>query len=363
MSAEPWAALARALALVPYVPIAQYEFGASFREMKRALGAPAHPPAHYEHWLHGTRGSGEIIVFTHQVDEGVWTYVAARIDPPLFLGLGIRPQGSLFGSPGIVVGDRAADNALHVEGFDGRVATLLSPQDPDGRDLLARTTAAVTSGLGVRVTDSVVLFSREGLIANPSTIGPIATAAATLASAFAARRLALPATPVEVAIQNEWTRFADGERFSFDAARMKIRGSAAGSMMEVGLETDGRLLRTSVSFHFPRNVGVAFSLARANASEFLPGRFDRDIRIGDARFLVSGRPEAIVNELLARPAIVLLLRELGDKCKTVRMNHAQLSFRVEGAVTSAAQLFSLAQVGKLATESLFREAEAIGPYR
>ncbi len=341
--------------------------------MKRALGIPASPPPTFEYWLYGLRNGTEIIVLSYDdvLRETTFTGVVARIDPPLLLGLGVRPHRfleKLFGARDIRIGVPTADNVLHIEGFDERPATLLSPLDGVGRALLRDTVElARVEGLEMKISDSLVLLSRALVGMDASTIATMADQAVHLASAYAARRRAVPSTPSELAIADEWQRFAERESFAFDPLGMKLEGDVAGSRMEIALETDGQLVRTTVAVRFPRAVDVAFLVSHTDAPAFLRDLFRQNIRVGDPvfdeQYKVTGRPEHAVREALARPAILEVLKELGARTKSVQMNHEQLYFRVAGVAATASQLSKIAKLGRTTSAALFREVEKMGPYR
>jgi hypothetical protein len=370
--AQAWVGLAQSLGLTAYQPTASYSYGTSFRQMKRVLGMPARGASDFRHWLYGTRNGLEVIVLTFDVGSGsssmTYTGVIARIDPPLFLGLGVRKHGFLdrFGSTDLKVGEPAVDDALHITSFDPRQAvTLMSPHDRDGRDLLAETIAL--RNFDPKVTDSLVMLAREGTISDPAHIAGMLESATSLARHFATRRQAMPLTQRELGVQGEWRTFAERERFRFDAPRMKLEGVVSGAVTEIGLETEGQVVRTSVTVRFPRAVDVAFAVRRAGLPGFLQGVFSQDITIGDAAFddmfIVTGYPEAAVRAALAKPEIIALLVGLGTKSTETLMNHAGLYFSLPGAICTTGDLHDLADAGRTASDALFGGVKSLGPYR
>jgi hypothetical protein len=373
-SPAKWAALAHALDLNPYAPSATYSYGASFRQMKRTLGVPAAPPPSFQHHLYGVRHGVEIMVLTYDVGSGssqtTYTAVLARIDPPLFLGLALRPRSGLerlFGSVDFPLGDADADQALHVRAFDTRPALLLSPADPQGRALLQHLVAQARSDWLPAIADSVVTLERAGTYTDPREIAQVADWAIALARGLAGRRRAVPHQPHEAKMNDEWHRFADGAGFGFDPERMKLQGKAGDSAAEIALETDGQHVRTSVSMTFPRAVGVAMFVQRTTLPGFLQGLFSQDIRVGDPAFdqmyKVTGQPVEAVRDALARPALLAVLKQLGGVTTSVQMNHRELYFRVDGCLATQAHLAETVALGRTATAALFGEVSALGPYR
>lgn len=371
--AYAWATLAKTLGLTAYVPTASYAYGTSFRQMKRALGLPAHGPPSFQHSLYGTRNGIEVIVLTYDVGSGsssrTYTGFIARIDPPLFLGLGVRPHGffeNIFGAADLNVGDKEADAKLNITSFDPeQTLALLSPNDAAGRDLLNGTIQLAS--LTPRITDSLVMLSEEGTISHPKEVGRLLDAACSLASRYAARRQTMPLTRKERALHRDWRAFAERERFQFDAPRMKLEGSIAGSAMEIGLETEGEVVRTSVSVRFPRAVDVVFAVLRSKLPGFLQGIFSQDIKVGDPSFddmfSVTGYPEAAIREVLGKPELTALLVHLGHTSQEILLNEHQLYFSRPNAVVTGDELYALAEAGRTATEALFGGVKNLGPYR
>ncbi len=370
---EQWAALATALRLSPFEPTASYCYGTSFRQMKRALGVPAGSPPKFSHWLYGVRNGVEIIVLTFDVGSGssarTYTGVVARIDPPLFLGLRVSEHNALaqlFGTTDVKFGDPRIDAKLDLSAFDAtRAVALLSPHDMAGRALLEHTLKLLPRGM--RVSDSVVVLAEEGTLTDPHKIDPLANEAATLATEYAARRRALPDTRAEVALHNEWATFADAHRFQFDPQRMKLDGNIGGSSVEMAIETEGQVARTTVTVRFPTPLSVAFTARRTSLPGFLQGLFHQDIKIGhpqfDEMFAITGYPEAHVRALLAKPEFCAMLTHVGARTTEVQLNHTQLHFSLPGACGSSAQLFEFATMAQTATTSFFGTVDAMRPYR
>ncbi len=369
---EQWGTLASALELIPFEPTARYSHGTSFRQLKRALGVRASGEPKYSHWLYGRRNDTEVLVLTYEVGSGssrtTHTGVIARIDPPLLLGFGARARTFMdgLGPDGALLGDLAVDKQLYLSGFDhSRVKALLSIQEPDSRAIISQMLALAP--LEVHVTDSLVLISKQGTNTDPHLVGPLIDRAVWLANAFAARRRTLAATPQELAMHAEWQSFAAAHGFRFDAARMKLEGAVDGSAVEMAIETEARISRTTVTVRFPSSVHVAFTARRTTMPNFLQGLFGQDIKIGDAAFdemfVVTGRPEEAVREVLGKPELLTMLKEIGVRTTEVQLNHAQLHFSLESVITATPQLLWLAHAAQTTTTALFARAKTLGPYR
>jgi hypothetical protein len=366
--------MGRTLGLTAFAPSASFSLGTSFKQLKRTLGVPAPPfDPSFQQWLYGVRRGLEVLVVNYETGSGssstTWTGAIARVDPPLFLGLGVsgHPWLELFGSPDIRVGHPYADDKLRIEGFDpARITELLAPHVPQGHEILARMVAA-ENGTSLGVSDSVVAISKSEVITDPGAILAMLDPAIDLAALLAARRAYLSPSPGELAQRAEWQRFAEVNRFAFDPLRMKLEGERGGSRMEVALETEGQHVRTAVTVRFPRPVGVAFTVRRTNTPSFLQGLFSQDIRVGEERFdelyKVTGYPEPAVRAALARPNLLALLVGIGQATPEVQLNHAELFFRFIGASPRAVDLEPLVELGHTTTRELFGEVRGIDPYR
>ncbi len=369
---EEWGALASALELIPFEPTASYSHGTSFRQLKRALGGRASGAPKYSHWLYGRREETEVLVLTYEIGSGssrtMHTGVIARIDPPLLLGLGVRGRNFMdgLGPGGALLGDPSVDKRLYLSGFDhSRVTALLSLHEADSRALVSAILAI--DPLEVHVTDSLVLISEQGTNTDPHLVGPLIDRAMRLANGFASRRRTLAATPQELAMHGEWQRFAGAHDFRFDAARMKLEGVVEGSAVEMAIETESRISRTTVTVRFPSSVDVAFTARRTEMPNFLQGLFGQDIKIGDPAFdemfLVTGQPEEAVREVLGKPELLTMLKEIGVRTTEVQLNHAQLHFSLKSIITAGPQLLWLAHAAQTATTALFARAKTLAPYR
>jgi hypothetical protein len=354
-SAAQWQALGHSLGLAPFQPTAGYSHGVSFRQLKRSLGFPAsHLAPSFNHWHYGKSNGVEVLLLIYTQGSGssqtTHTGVIARVDPPLFLGLGIdaKPLLELFGPKRVPTGYPLIDQHLRISGFDlNRVLTLLAPDQPIGHELLTRVVG------GHEVDPGKIRWQLE--------------TALYMATTLAHRRELLPATPQEIAQQAEWQRFADSSGFKFDPARMTMFGKHQGTDIKIALETAGQEIRTSVNVRFPRAVHVAFTARRTQMPAFLQGLFGQDIKVGDPvfddLFQVTGHPEHVIREALSRPALIQVLKYLGALTTEVQLNHEQLFFRVVGPTSSGDLLASICETGRITSAAFFGEVEALGPYR
>lgn len=191
--------------------------------------------------------------------------------------------------------------------------------------------------------------------------------ACELAVALARRREIFPDSPGELAQRAEWQRFADAAGFTFDPRRMTLTSTRPGPALKVALESEESRVCTSVSVRFPQQVGVAFTARRRAASSIFLGLLNRFIEIGDPvfddMFKVTGRPEGMVRQVLSRPRLIAVMKQLGSMSKEMRLDHAQLFFRIDGPCTSSAELARLDEMARLVCAELLGDVASLGPYR
>jgi hypothetical protein len=371
-SEASWRSLAGLFNLTPHRSIASYSPGINFRRLKRALGFPsAHLPPSFDDWHHGRWNGIEVLILTYTQGSGssqtTYTGVIARVDPPLFLGIAIRakPILELFAPTPFQTGDAFVDQHLRISGFDKRrVTDFLALGTLEGRDFITRVVRNVEQ---LAITDSLVCFSTQGYEIDPGQIRWQLDTVTYLANVLARRRATFPRTEAEVAQQATWRRFADERGLTMDPARMTIFGQHEGAHLKIALESESQEIHTSVNVRFPHSVHVAFLVKRTGLPGLFQGLFGQDIKIGDdifdEQYLVTGQPEPLVRQALAKPELLHALKSLGAVTDEVQLNHAQLFFRVKGACSSPNELASICETGRIAMNAFFAQVQNIGPYR
>lgn len=339
----------------------------SFHERKRTLGRDAtRETPRFDDQLCGVYAGIEIVL--HTFDEGQeegrtnHTGVLARIDPPALLGLAIGdvPHACPLVPPNIV-------GPLRVSGFDpGRVVDLLDPHEPACVAML-HDLVGVTYDARLQVSDSVVAISTRGTVTDGPRLFGMLDIATNAARLLGARRVIVPPTPIEQEIQSEWSAFAEQRGLSFSALSGEMTGRLAHSESRVAIETDGQRPRTKVSARFPTALPVGFSLTRTEERGFLDGILGDRIGLGhpevDARYRITGHPEARVRALLAQPNVLDVLVRLGRAAADVEMTWAGLSYGVPGAARGD-DLFFHTEALRVVSETYFGAAEKSGgPYR
>lgn len=368
-----WHVLAHRLGLVPWRRTAGFGHGASFKQVKRSLGVPADPnAASFTDYLHGTFNGAEVVVYTYDVGSGssqtTYTGFLARVDPPLFMGLGARKRGfadKLFGKPTILLGPPPLDEIQATAFEEARLRTLFAPHHPEG----AASLDAIVRLLGyeLAVSDSVVALAESGTLVDPARVAWYLRMATDLAQRLARRGREMPRGPAERAHQAEWAEFARSRSLAFDVERMQITGRVADCAMEIALETEGQEVRTSITARFPSTVPVAFTVQRTDTAGFLQGLFSQDIQIGhgevDQHYQIWGHPEAHVRALLRKPELLDLLVRLGRITREIQLHQGGLFYRVPGSSPSTDHLGYHVDALRAASEAFFGAAKQLGPYR
>ena len=371
--ADEWRALGASFGLVPYRPTASYDSCPHFRQLKRALGVPAqdHAPS-FDDWFTGRWNGVEVMLLAHTVQAGSntqnYTISTARIDPPLFLGLNItaKPVFELFAPrPPVVTGNAFVDEKLRIAGYDhARVIRFLALDTADGFGFIQHVAANKND---LCISDSRATHSVAGYELDRTKVRHGLDLATHVASVLAKRRSTFPSSPAEEAQRAEWQRFATEVGMRFDPARMTLFGQVDGAHIKIALETTSDEVRTSVNVRFPRPVHVAFSVLRTDTPGLVQGLFGQDIKVGDSvfdeQYVITGHPEPLVREAIAKPALIDALKRLGAVTNEVHLNHGQLFFRVRDPLSTSAALRSVCETGRVACNALFAQVQGIGPYR
>jgi len=353
-----------------YQPTAGFAPGVSFRQLKRSLGIEASRLApSFDHWHYGRVRDTEVVILHYVVGSGssatTYTGAAARIDPPLFLGLGIsaKPLFEFFSTP-YRTGDAFVDAHLRITAFEpARVVECLALGTIEGRELVSQIAANADC---LQVSDSIVLYATSGYEHDLAKTKWQLDVVLFVAQRLAWLRRRLTPTPAELALFADWQSFADSVGFAFDQERVTAFGRHHGGHLKIALETEGQQVRTAVNVRFPHPVHVAFSARRTRLPGFLQGLFGQDIKVGaplfDDLFLITGHPENVVRQMLAQPDLVYALQNLGLSTTEVQLNQDQLFFRVQEALASS-DLLRVCETARITCEALFGRLRQLGPYR
>ena len=372
-TAQDWWALARALSFEPHEPSAGYGSQASFRSLKRALGPVVGPPPKWEHWLYGKRNGRECLVIQYETGSGsnrsTWTAVAARLDPPLFLGASIAREGflsELFGGVDVQLGVPQFDGELRLGAFDqDRLRALLYPSDAQALTTLQGLVRCTRDGM--HVTDSTAVYELSGVICDPIEVANRLDQAIWCATELARRKQSMPITPSEIAHRTEWQAYATRMGLDFDAPQMKLSGDIGGTRIEVALETNGARVQTAVTVRWPRELGVNVRLRKASGFSFLASLFGQDIATGDpafdSMFQIQGYPEPWVRQCFAHPDLRATLQSVAAGANELTMNGTGVFWLWPGPALSRTDLDAHVQMAMRASGDLFGTVQTMGPYR
>lgn len=312
------------------------------------MGAPIRSAfATYTDFMYGNRRGAEVIVRAMRAEHAGETVATVRVDPPLFLGLSLLERvdvEAMMGVRGHGVGYTPIDVAFRVESHDpARTSALLRPQRLDGRDLAQQ--LACLAGRGLFVSDTNVELTRKGVTHDVQELADDLDAAADIALRLGHRRAELGSTPREHVQVECWQSFASARGLTFDPLRMDLHGNLAGGPLRVCLDSERGEIDTLVSVGFDVSLGVALRVGH---------------QVG-GRLVVTGQPEALVQDILARasPALVDLARRSRD----VELTERELFVRVPGSTPTESQLDRLVNAACGLANLLTGQAPQAGPYR
>lgn len=345
-----WIEAAAALGLGLYLPAASYDPRATFKTSKRLLGAPAPRPTVWS-WMFGRRRSHEVLVCAYSPDPEAATTVTsivARIDPPLLLGLDVW---------------RAAGR------FDGR---SWAPERTSA--LLARAPSSLAALAGVAastvtIMDSTVTVTLPHLAADAREIGAVLDVACAAAAALSEARRALPKTEGERAQEAAWQAFASEEGLAFDADRLELAGTVAGSKTRIALEGEPLAAVTTVHADYPARLGLGLSITKQRGPSILNSLLGVvDLPTGDAwfdeAFVVRGTPAVSVQQLLWNAELRRAIDELGRGARDFELGDGHLYARYATPMSTHAELRGLVARIAFVLGTLFPGTTASrGPYR
>ena len=374
--AEPnqWWMLGHALGLTPYLPSAGFGTQASFRQHRRALGAPVTAGPKWAHWLYGQRGGHEVLVLTYETGSGSHrsTHTAAivRIDPPLFLGVSIAQDGffsELFSGVDVQLGAPAYDSELRLGAFDAERLRelLLSPAAGDPTPVLQALTRGVRAQM--HVTDSTVVFSMSGYVTDAGAVAAKLDLGVWIADALSRRRGAMAPTAAEARHRAEWQAYAEQRNLAFEPERMRLRGEVSGARIEVALETNGARLQTGITVEWPQTLALNLRVRKSTSFSFLANLFGGSVKTGypdfDAVFDVQGQPAQHVGAIFGSPELRDSLIRLAPHASEVTMNGAGCFWLWPVPVITTAELDAHVGLALRMSTALFGGARSAGPFR
>lgn len=345
-----WAETATALGLGTYLPVGAFDTRATFKTLKRSVGAQSPRPSAWS-WMVGKRGKVEVLV-TAQIRDPAqpFTSVVARIDPPLFLGIEAWRQGS-----GLFEGRSWAPE---------RMAQLFA-RAPTALMALANVPNTSTSV----VMDSTVVLNYPGIQVDAAQLGYALDTAAGASTALSEARRDLPNSEGERTQEAAWQSFASESSLVFDAERLELSGVVASGKLRVALEGEPFCAMTTVNVEFPGRLNLGLSITRQRMPGFVGSLMGIvDLPTGDVHFdeafIVRGNPAQQVQQLLWNPALRHIIAELGLASRAFEIGDGHLFAQYVTPMATVAELRGLRDRVAALIGALFPGvAQVPGPYR
>ena len=345
-----WAEAATALGLGTFAPAGMFDMRATFKTLKRCVGAPATRPAVWA-WMFGKRGKTEVLVAAQSRDEAQFvTSAVARIDPSLFLGIEAWRQ-----SNGV---------------FDGR-----SWAPPRMHHLFGRTPAALTALAQVPgastcvISDSTVIVNFPNIMADATTLGYALDTAVTAATSLAEARRGLAKTEGERTQEAAWQSFASENSLAFDVDRLELSGLVGGAKVRIALEGEPFCAMTTVTAEFPGRLDLGLSITRQRMAGFVGELLGvMDLTVGDAyfdeAFIVRGMYGDRVRHMLWQsPQLRHTILELGLASRGFEIGDGHLFAQYVTPMATALELRGLCERITALVGALFPGIAQAGPYR
>lgn len=295
-----------------------------------------------------------------------YTELGAAMDPPLLMGLTMRPHslvgkllGSIFGQSDVFVGDAALDDAYHIRAGDEDLTKRVLPGRVAGELLAPNRPRCV-------VTDAAVTVELSGWVRDVEAVRPALEQVGRVGHALLEVRQRERAW-WEPAFVREWSPVAQAWGLRVEARRAQMEGEVRGASV-VARTSYEHGLRTSVHITHPDDLGCELSLARQGSDGFLAKLFrGQDISIGDAAFdaafVVKGVPSARVRAVLSESAREKLL-EIHERASLFHVKQNLVEVWARGPVLDAANLDEMLKLVFAGAEALRPRAPAgDGPYR
>jgi hypothetical protein len=341
--------------------------------MMRALGPPAGPGLGVgQTWMVGHRGTTPVLVAQTRLSRQHCTDVVAAIEPPLLLGLRMRSERALLVSdqPDVEIGHAALDEKFDISAFDRQRASRVFAGADGAWTAAAHLLDASREARMVQATDNIVRIALPGLVTEPMRIESTLRSAVALAGALAASRATMPRVEGELP-EREWATFAEAERMSFDAARMRVTGDFRGVPAEVRFCTADGSAYTAARAAVPVRLGVTLRVAGQSAADGASASFDdgaSDVEIGDAAFddafCVQASNDAEARRLLGDAELRKMALVVVEHAGELLITDTHVGSAIRHPVKDAAHLaWVLLQLTGIARKLAGRDLGAGAPYR
>jgi hypothetical protein len=346
-----WAETAAALGLGTFLPVGAFDMRATFKTMKRSLGAPPPRPSAWA-WMFGKRGKSEVLVATSARDDAQFvTSAVARIDPSLFLGIEAwrQPHGM----------------------FEGRAWAPDRMAQLFGRAPTAMTALANVPGASTAViTDSTVILNFPRIATDAREIGYALDTAVNAAASLAEARRGLPKSEGERTQEATWQAFASENSLAFDADRLELSGVVAAAKVRIALEGEPFCAMTTVNVEFPGRLNLGLSITRQRMPGFVGELMGvMDLPTGDAyfdeAFVLRGHPASAVQQMLwQNPRLRQTILELGLASHAFEVGDGHLFAQYVTPMATALELRGLCDRIAALVGALFPGvSQPAGPYR
>jgi hypothetical protein len=346
-----WAETAAALGLATLLPVGAFDMRATFKTMKRCLGAQAPRPSVWA-WMAGKRAKTEVVVASQVRNDAQFvTSAIARIDPPLFLGVEAwrQPHGRFEGR------SWAPD----------RMAQLFG-RTPSALGALANVPGTST---GV-ISDSTVILNFPYVVVDPAELGYALDTAVNAAASLAEARRGVPKSEGERTQEAAWQSFASENTLAFDPERLELSGVVAAAKIRIALEGEPFCAMTTVNVEFPGRLNLGLSITRQRVPGFVGELMGvMDLPTGDAyfdeAFVVRGHPAAAVQQMLwQNPRLRHTILELGLASRAFEIGDGHLFAQYVTPMATALELRGLCdRIGALVAHLFPGVSQAAGPYR
>jgi hypothetical protein len=346
-----WAETAAALGLGTSLPVSAFDMRATFKTMKRCLGAPPPQPSAWG-WMTGKRGKTEVLVTTQVRDDSQFvTSAIARIDPPLFLGVEAwrQPHGMFEGRSWAP--DRMAQLFTRAQSALGGLANV----------------PGTSTGM---ISDSTVILNFPRIVVDPAELGYALDAAIGASTALAEARKALPKTEGERTQEAAWQSFASENSLVFDPERLELSGVVAAAKVRIALEGEPFCAMTTVTVEFPGRLNLGLSITRQRMPSFVGQMLGvMDLTIGepyfDEAFIVRGTYGDPVRQMLwQNPMLRHTILELGLASRGFEVSDGHLFAQYVTPMATALELRGLCdRIGALVGHLFPGTSQPAGPYR
>jgi hypothetical protein len=268
------------------------------------------------------------------------TQCAAKIDPPLWLGLTLFRDTSVKRLQSAPFADAYAWGGAHP-----RAVELLSMVESRLRHA---SSAILANGLRILLKDTFVMTARGGVVDTPGELEALVEPAVLLAQVLQEVHRSMGLAAWQKELLAHWEPVAAHHGLQLHAESLTMTGQVDGVHVVLRVVPDaGTGAATQLLVQLSRPVGVGLRVLRTGDFEWLQRVGMQDIEVGDAEFdrefIVQGNPPDAVKQLLdaeARGHLTALVQhgaivDLHDGGLVLRFPRALGGREAEEALTDA----------------------------